>query len=129
MDTCFNALLLNADRGLRVTPNGAEIDVRLPWYRSLPVSVVEVGGLKVDEQDVAPGDIRFELNGKSFELKDLPAHSGEFWFVLDAAVLRLPEIRLEPGTDHEVELQLNLYPPYVPHLKWVTKVRKTLRAR
>ena len=129
MDTCFNALLLNADRGLRVTPHGAEIDVRLPWYRSLPVSVVEVGGLKVDEQDVAPGDIRFELNGKSFELKDLPAHSGEFWFVLDAAVLRLPEIRLEPGTDHEVELQLNLYPPYVPHLKWVTKVRKTLRAR
>jgi hypothetical protein len=129
MDTCFNALLLNAERGLRATPNGAEIDVRLPWYRSLPVSVVEVGSLKVDEQDVAPGDIRFELNGKSFELKDLPAHSGEFWFVLDAAVLRLPEIRLKPGTDHEVELQLNLYPPYVPHLKWVTKVRRTLRAR
>jgi hypothetical protein len=129
MDTCFNALLLNAERGLRATPNGAEIDVRLPWYRSLPVSVVEVGSLKVDEQDVASSDIRFELNGKSFELQDLPAHSGEFWFVLDAAVLRLPEIRLKPGTDHEVELQLNLYPPYVPHLKWVTKVRRTLRAR
>lgn len=129
MDTCFNALLLNPERGLRATPNGAEIDVRLPWYRSLPVSVVEVGSLKVDEQDVASSDIRFELNGKSFELRDLPAHSGEFWFVLDAAVLRLPEIRLQPGTDHEVELQLNLYPPYVPHLKWVTKVRRTLRAR
>ena len=82
MDTCFNALLLNAERGLRATPNGAEIDVRLPWYRSLPVSVVEVGSLKVDEQDVASSDIRFELNGKSFELQDLPAHSGEFWFVL-----------------------------------------------
>ena len=129
MDTCFNALLLNAERGLRATPNGAEIDVRLPWYRSLPVSVVEVGSLKVDGQDVAPGDIRFEINGKSFELKDLPAHSGEFWFVLDAAVLRLPGVRLEPGTDHEVELQLHLYPPYVPHLKWVTKVSRTLRAR
>ena len=129
MDTCFNALLLNAEGGLRASPNGAEIDVRLPWYRSLPVSVVEVGSLKVDEQDVAASDIRFEINGKSFELHDLAAHSGEFWFVLDAAVLRLPEIRLEPGTDHEVELQLNLYPPYVPHLKWVTKVRRTLRAR
>jgi len=129
MDTCFNALLLNAERGLRVSPNGAEIDVRLPWYRSLPVSVVEVGSLKVDEKDIPSGDIRFEINGKSFGLQELPTHSQEFWFVLDAAVLRLPGVRLEPGTDHEVELQLNLYPPYVPHLKWVTKVRRTLRAR
>ena len=129
MDTCFNALLLDAERGLRATPNGIEIDVRLPWYRSLPVSVVEIGSLRVDDQVVAASDIRFEINGKSFDLNELPARSDEFWFVLDAAVLRLPKARFEPGTDHEVELQLNVYPPYVPHLKWVTKVRRTLRAR
>ncbi|MEY4761165.1 MAG: hypothetical protein RLZZ200_1021 [Pseudomonadota bacterium] len=129
MDTCFNALLLDEAGGLRDSPQGAEIDVRLPWYRSLPVSVVEVGSLKVDDRDVAPGDIRFEVNGKSFGLQELPALSGEFWFVLDSAVLRLSGTRVAPGTDHDVELQLNLYPPYVPHLKWVTKVRKTLRAR
>lgn len=129
MDTCFNALLLDAEQGLRATPNGAEIDVRLPWYRSLPVSVVEVGGLKLDDQDVAQRDIHFEVNGKSFKLHELPARSDEVWFVLDSAVLRLSEVRLKPGTEHDVELQLNLYPPYVPHLKWVTKVRKTLRAR
>lgn len=129
MDTCFNALLLDAERGLRSTPNGAEIDVRLPWYRSLPVSVVEVGSLKVDDDDVASSDIRFEINGKSFGLHELPARFDDVWFVLDSAVLRLSEVHLKPGTDHDVELQLNLYPPYVPHLKWVTKVRKTLRAR
>lgn len=129
MDTCFNALLLDAQNGLRATPRGTEIDIRLPWYRSLPVSVVEVGSLKVDDRDIPASDIRFEINGKSFALADLPAHAGEFWFVLDSAVLRLSGTNLQPGTDHEVELQLNLYPPYVPHLKWVTKVRKTLRAR
>ena len=129
MDTCFNALLLDAEQGLRATPRGTEIDVRLPWYRSLPISVVEVGGLRVDDQDVPPGDIRFEINGKSFDLHELPRHADEFWFVLDSAVLRLPGTKLVPGSDHEVELQLNLYPPYVPHLKWVTKVKKTLRAR
>ncbi len=129
MDTCFNALLLDSENGLRATPQGAEIDVRLPWYRSLPVSVVEVGGLKLDERDVPLSDIRFDVNGKSFALPELPSHPGEFWFVLDSAVLRLPETHLQPGTDHDVELQLNLYPPYVPHLKWVTKVRKILRAR
>jgi hypothetical protein len=62
MDTCFNALLLDAEQGLRATPRGTEIDVRLPWYRSLPISVVEVGGLRVDDQDVPPGDIRFEIS-------------------------------------------------------------------
>lgn len=129
MDTCFNALLLDSRQGLRATANGAEIDIRLPWYRSLPVSVVEIGSLTVDDHDVPPTDIRFEVNGKSFALQDLPSQSGEVWFVLDSAVLRLPRTRLQPGTDHDVELQLNLYPPYVPHLKWVTKVRKTLRAR
>ena len=129
MDTCFNALLLDAQTGLRATPRGAEIDIRLPWYRSLPVSVVEVGSLKLDDHEIAATDIRFEVNGKSFALAELPAHTGEFWFVLDSAVLRLPEARLQPGTDHDVELQLNVYPPYVPHLKWVTKVRKTLHAR
>jgi hypothetical protein len=129
MDTCFNALLLDAEQGLRATPRGAEIDVRLPWYRSLPVSVVEIGGLKLDDRDVPASDIRFEVNGKSFELQELPKHADEFWFVLDSAVLRLPNTQLQPGKAHEVELQLNLYPPYVPHLKWVTKVRKTLRVR
>lgn len=129
MDTCFNAGLLDAQNGLRATPRGAEIDIRLPWYRSLPVSVVEVGSLSVDGRDVASSEIRFEVNGKTFDLHELPSHPGEFWFVLDSAVLRLPDTKLQPGTDHEVELQLNIYPPYVPHLKWVTKVKKTLRAR
>ena len=129
MDTCFNALLLDEQQGLRASPKGAEIDVRLPWYRSLPVSVVEIGSLKLDDQDVPAGDIRFEVNGKSFGLQELPSRSDEVWFVLDSAVLRLPKARLQPGSEHDVELQLNLYPPYVPHLKWVTKVRKTLRAR
>lgn len=129
MDTCFNAGLLDAQNGLRATPRGAEIDIRLPWYRSLPVSVVEVGSLSVDGQDVAAGNIRFEVNGKSFDLSELPSRTDEFWFVLDSAVLRLPDTQLQPGSDHEVDLQLNVYPPYVPHLKWVTKVKKTLRAR
>ena len=93
MDTCFNAGLLDAQNGLRATPRGAEIDIRLPWYRSLPVSVVEVGSLSVDGKDVATSDIRFEVNGKSFDLNELPSHPGEFWFVLDSAVLRLPDGR------------------------------------
>ena len=129
MDTCFNALFLDREHGLRATARGTEIDVRLPWYRSLPVSVVEVVAVSVDGKTVAAADTRFEINGKSFALDELPAQYHEFWFVLDSAVVRLPNLQLQPGSEHEVEVQLNVYPPYVPHLTWVTKVRQTIRAQ
>jgi hypothetical protein len=128
VDTCFNAQFLDEKRGLRATPRGAEIDVRLPWYRSLPVSVIEVASLALDGKPVPPEDVRFEINGKSFGLGELASQTSEFWFVLDSAVLRLPNVRLQPGSDHDVELQLNVYPPYVPHLNWITRMRKTIRA-
>lgn len=129
MDTCFNALFLDDRNGLRATAHGAEVDVRLPWYRSLPLSVVEVASLTVDGAAIPTEAIRFEINGKSFALGELRAQDEEFWFVLDSAVLRLPSTQLQPGTTHDVELQLNLYPPYVPHLTWITKVRKSIRAQ
>lgn len=128
MDTCFNALLLD-EKGLRATPRGAELDIRLPWYRSLPISVIEIASLTVDGEPIAAADIRFEINGKSFSLDELPAQYHEFWYVLDSAILRLPKTQLAAGTDHDVEIQLNVYPPYVPHLNWVTKVRRTIRAQ
>ena len=40
-----------SDNGLRATPTGYRIDVRLPWYRSLPVSTVEVGEVSIDGRD------------------------------------------------------------------------------
>lgn len=129
MDTAFNALFLDVQNGLRATPRGAEIDIRLPWYRSLPISVIEVPVVSVDGTTVAPADVRFEVNGHAYRLDELSAHYQEFWFVLDTAVLRLPGVQLTPGSDHDVEVQLNVYPPYVPHLTWVTRVKKTIRAQ
>ena len=37
-----------SDNGLKATPTGYRIDVRLPWYRSLPVSTVAVGEVNGD---------------------------------------------------------------------------------
>ena len=128
MDNNFSALLLN-ETGLRAGRGGLEIDVRLPWYRSMPLSVVEVAALSVAGQPVAPASIAFELNGKSFALAQLAEQVGEFWFVLDDAVLRVAGLPVHAGETHSVELQLNLYPPYIPHLTWVTRAKKSMRAR
>jgi hypothetical protein len=126
MENNFSALLLH-EQGMRTSVDGVEIDVRLPWYRSMPLSVVEVASLSVDGRAIPPQDIRFEINAQSFRLDQLAELTNEFWFVLDRAVLRLPAAAAGAGPEHEVELQLNLYPPYIPHLTWVTRVTKTLR--
>jgi len=126
MDNNFSGLLLN-ERGLRSGPQGLEVDVRLPWYRSMPLSVVEVASLSVDGKPVPLQDVRFEINARSFRLDELAGEIGEFWFVLDRAVLRIPGAAAASGSEHRVELQLNLYPPYIPHLTWVTRSTKTLR--
>ena len=128
MDNNFSALLLN-EAGLRAGSAGLEIDVRLPWYRSMPVSVVEVASLAIDGRPVPPDAIRFEVNGKTFALGELADQVGEFWFVLDDAVLHVAGVQAGQGETHGVELQLNLYPPYIPHLTWVTRATKSMRVR
>jgi hypothetical protein len=128
MDNNFSALLLN-ETGLRAGRSGLEIDVRLPWYRSMPLSVVELASLAIDGQPVAADSIAFEVNGRSFPLAHLPEQVNEFWFVLDDAVLRVSGLPVRAGETHEVELQLNLYPPYIPHLTWVTRAKKSMRAQ
>lgn len=128
MENNFSSLLLQSD-GLRIGRLEMEIDVRLPWYRALPVSVVDVASLTIDGRSIERADIRLRVNGKSFDLDELADHVEEFWFVLDRAVLQAPVAGLEPGTRHEVEVQLDLYPPYIPHLKWVTRAKRMLTAR
>ena len=126
MDNNFSALLLS-DAGLSSGPAGLEIKVRLPWYRALPLSVVEVASLAIDGKAVPADGLRLEINGKSFRLNELPEQIGEFWFVLDAAVVRIPDRQVGVGELHTVDLQLNLYPPYIPHLTWVTQASKSVR--
>jgi len=126
MDNKFSALLLS-DTGLRSAPGGLAINIRLPWYRSLPLSVVEVVSLSIDGRAVPTEALGFEINGKSFRHSELADLTGEFWFVLDDAVLRIPGREAAVGEQHDIDLQLNLYPPYIPQLTWATRAKKSLR--
>jgi sugar phosphate isomerase/epimerase len=127
MENNFSATLLES---VRVLPQGGalEVGVRLPWYRALPLSVVEVNNLRIDGQPVPPERVQFALNGKKHSLSKLPELVGESWFVLDAAVLHVDAPGLRADADHEVTMTLNLYPPYIPGLNWVTEGRRAIRA-
>jgi hypothetical protein len=124
----FSGALLS-ERGFQVTGRGVRIPVRLPWYRSLPLSVIEVYGLKVDGSVVTPDAVQIEINGKQISAASLGDLTDEWWYVLDDAVLDVTVPNLAPGPVHQVELTLNLYPPYIPGLTWATQSARLLRAQ
>lgn len=108
--------LIEAD-SLRATAGGFSVGVRLPWYRTVPLSTVELVSLKVDERPIDLGSIRFAINGGEWQLQELPALTEEEWFVIDTAELRVRDERLDRGSEHAVEVVLAVYPPYIKGLR------------
>lgn len=117
-----------SDHGLQATACGFRIDIRLPWYRSLPISTVEIGEVCIDGRIIDPSKVRFELEGRSYPLTQMADRVDKVWFVLDSAFLEVETKSAQDGGEHDVSVTLNLYPPYIRGLKRICRDRKTLRA-
>ncbi len=99
---------------LRATPDGFELQVRLNWYRSLPLSCLQTLELSVGGAAVARADIRFAINGRERSLAELEELTGEDWFVQDPATLRVRRSpALRAGERVEVSLRLGNRIPYI----------------
>jgi hypothetical protein len=86
-----------------------ELRIRSPWYRSLPLSCVDVE-LTVDGERVADDRIRVHVNDREHTLDELHERYDDFWFVLDPARVRVGGV--EPG-EHRVDVRLGLRIPYL----------------
>ena len=104
------------DSGLLVAGERVRLEIRLPWYRSLPLSTVRVEQLVLDNEEIPLEQVRFELRELHVPLSGLEDLTDCFWFVLDSAFLSFPE-RIEPGSEHRVSATLSLFPPYIPGMK------------
>jgi hypothetical protein len=114
--------------GIVATATGLRIDIRLPWYRSLPLSTIEVGEVIIAGKHIDPPKIVFELENKRFALDDLANQINLVWYVLDSAYLDITGA-WRVGDALEVSVTLILYPPYIPGLKRMTVQSKSLRLR
>src|SRR5208337_118973 len=126
-----SAMLTNAvigDNGLRVAPGGLEVDIRLPWYRALPLSTVEIGEVRINGAVVKPAAMRLRVNGKDFRLEQLENQTDEVWFVLDSAYLQIDHPKPVHGAEYLVEVTLFLRPPYIPGLIMPSQGKKRLLA-
>jgi Domain of unknown function (DUF6379) len=105
----------------RCTPGHLVLELRLPWYRTLPLSVVEVTSLEVDGDSVPLANATLELECKSHALSAMHELTEVQWFVQDSAYLHVELPDFEPNSAHEAALLIKLYPPYIPMLVWVTR--------
>lgn len=96
---------------LRAVPNGASFGLRMPWYRSLPLSCLEGLEVGIDGERVNPDDLRLSLEGRTYALADLRPLHDEWWHVADPIVVHLPR-DLDPGA-HELDVTVALRIPYI----------------
>ncbi|TAJ48161.1 MAG: flagellar biosynthesis protein [Herbiconiux sp.] len=97
---------------LKTDGSTSTVEVRLPWYRSLPAASVSEVEFSVDGVAAPADSIRWTMNGRTYRLDDLVGVIDEWWFPTDSAVLS-GSIPLEPGGSHEVRVALKLYIPYI----------------
>jgi hypothetical protein len=114
------------EEGLAACEQGLKLAMRLPWYRSLPFSVVEVGPLEIDGKAVDLSDARISYDGQEWPLAENGERVDTFWFIRDSAFLVLPSLSAEVGSAHEVSLNLFVSPPYIPGMKRTNPQTSTL---
>ncbi len=116
------------DGSLRATANSLELDVRLPWYRSLPLSVIDFGDLRINGNKIDPNSVTVKLNGKERKLTELAGLWQEYWFVLDSAFVQIPLPDAKSGEQYEVDFTMVVHPPYVPKVFFPATHKKLMRA-
>ncbi|HWI30752.1 MAG TPA: DUF6379 domain-containing protein [Microbacterium sp.] len=103
---------------LRVRDTTVAIDVRMPWYRALPLSSIAEASLSIDGSVVDPDTVTWTVNGVTRPLAELAELWDENWYVLDSATIAgtLPA-DIEPGREvtRQVDVALSLYIPYLPN--------------
>ena len=100
---------LFADDDVRRTESGVAVALQLPWYRSLWLSAVDDVAASVNGVEVPKDRLRFELQGTSYRIEELPEQSETLWFVADKPEVVIDLGRApEPGEKLTVEVVLTM---------------------
>lgn len=97
---------------LRTDGARSAVEVRIPWYRALPGSCIAGAALTIDGVAAPSDSLRWEMNGREFAFDDLVDNTEDWWFPVDSALLS-GDLALKEDGDHEVEVDLKLYIPYI----------------
>ena len=99
-------------RATRTEGVGVMVKIRLPSYRSLPLSCITELTMSIDDRAVADDDLLLVLGGNAHRIRDLGERIDLWWFVLDPAEVFAPlKSELADGV-HRVKVGLREVVPY-----------------
>ena len=97
---------------LKFQGDRVRLNVRMPWYRALPLSSVADVRWTVDGRPVPRESITWTVDGATYRLDDLPPRHDKWWYVLDSAEIEGDLIAFDRDR-HDVAVTLSLCIPYI----------------
>lgn len=91
---------------------GFNLDLRINYYRGLPLSSVQKIELTVDNEKIPEQLMLFEINGKRFTISELPKLYSEYWGIKTPAHLRVFNYGLAEGK-HLIDVRIEYKSPYM----------------
>jgi hypothetical protein len=102
---------------LAVRPDGRPggvLEVRMPYYRGLTLSMVEAVDVTVDGRAIAASRTTFTVHGNTYTFQELPSVTDDRWEMGERAQLAFETgEQLSPG-EHEVTVAVRLRISYMP---------------
>lgn len=98
---------------LRTDGARASVEVRIPWYRALPASCISEATLTIDGTTAPLDSLRWSMNGREFTFDEMRDDTEDWWFPLDSAVLSGDIPVAADGEEHEVDVELKVFIPYI----------------
>jgi hypothetical protein len=108
-----------ADDSLHGAPDHYAFGIRVPWYRALPLSSIDIIDLKVDNVPVDLDRVAFMVNCRRYDLMALHDLYDDWWFVTDPAEVNIAQSGGLDQGPHTIDLTLGMRIPYIlagPHV-------------
>ena len=93
---------------------GFKFGARLPYYRGIPLSMVEEIVVKVDGEEVPKESIKFSAHGNTYTLKEMETEVDDRWNMGEVADIIVEKEGGLPKWEHTIFLLLNMRIAYLP---------------
>lgn len=93
---------------------GYEVQLRIPYYRGLPMSCVEVIDLTVDGEEVANEDMAITVKGDTFTFAELPTAINHRWEMIETITVFVKKPGGLAKGEHKVHAFVSLRISYLP---------------
>lgn len=114
----FEKYLVNPEGFRNVTEHnqviGYEVQLRIPYYRGIPMSCVEVLDLTIDDQKVPNEEMLITVKGETFTFSELPTVINHRWEMIETITVFVNKVGGLTAGEHKVHAFVSLRISYLP---------------